>query len=193
MVALASVLVVSACSSSSIESTPTSSPHGATDEPAAPGPEVGSGPTTNPAPMTGSAVPGVQPTGVDTTRAVVTAADGTTCELCVWLADTASQRSQGLMFVTDLGVGDAMAFRYPESRTGTFWMKNTPLPLSIAFFAPDGAFMSSFDMEPCTTPSCPKYRTAEGFLVALEVPQGELAAFGVGPGSSLELLDLPCA
>jgi len=130
--------------------------------------------------------------GFETTVAVVTAADGTTCELCVWLADTATQRSRGLMFVTDLGIGDGMAFRYPKPRTGTFWMKNTILPLSIAFFAPDGAFMSSFDMEPCTTSKCPNYRTADDFLVAVEVPQGELARFGIGAGSSLELLDLPC-
>jgi len=71
-------------------------------------------------------------------------------------------------------------------------MKNTVMPLSIAFFAPDGMLMTSFDMVPCTTSTCPTYATADGFLVALEVPQGGLADLGVGPGSSLELLDLPC-
>ena len=85
-----------------------------------------------------------------------------------------------------------MAFRYPEPRTGTFWMKNTILPLSIAFFAPDGAFMSSFDMKPCTAPKCPNYGTPEDFLISVEVPQGELSRFGIGPESSFELLDLPC-
>ncbi len=134
----------------------------------------------------------VVPEGFERTQALVTAADGATCELCVWLADTASQRSRGLMFVTDLGAADAMAFVYPEPRTGTFWMKNTVLPLSIAFFAPDGAFLSSFDMEPCTEPQCPNYRTADDFLVAVEVPRGELGEFGLVVGSTLELLDLPC-
>lgn len=134
----------------------------------------------------------VVPDGFERTRALVTEADGSTCELCMWLADTAPQRSRGLMFVTDLGAADAMAFVYPEPHTGTFWMKNTVLPLSIAFFAPDGAFLSSFDMEPCTEPQCPNYRTADDFLVAVEVPQGGLGEFGLVAGSTLELLDLPC-
>ena len=54
------------------------------------------------------------------------------------------------MFVTDLGAADAMAFRYPSPHTGSFWMKNTLMPLSIAFFAPTGEFLDAFDMEPCT-------------------------------------------
>lgn len=134
----------------------------------------------------------VVPVGFDRTTARITEADGTICEICVWVADTASQRSAGLMFVTDLGDADAMAFVYPRPRTGTFWMKNTLLPLSIAFFAPDGTFISSFDMEPCVTDDCPNYRTADNFLVAVEVPQGELGAVGLVAGSTLELLDLPC-
>ena len=121
-----------------------------------------------------------------------TLADGTVCEFCVWLADTPARRSRGLMFVTDLGEADAMAFRYPRPRTGTFWMKNTVLPLSIAFFAPDGRFLSSFDMEPCRADPCPNYRTADDFQVAVEVPQGDLAEFGLVEGSTLQLLDLPC-
>jgi uncharacterized membrane protein (UPF0127 family) len=134
----------------------------------------------------------VVPDGFERTRALVTATDGTTCELCLWVADTAPQRSRGLMFATDLGAADAMAFVYPEPRTGTFWMKNTVLPLSIAFFAPDGAFLSSFDMEPCAASTCPNYRTADDFLVAIEVPQGRLGDFGLVTGSTLELLELPC-
>jgi len=134
----------------------------------------------------------VSPEGFATTEAIVTKADGTTCEVCVWLADTARQRSRGLMFATDLAPAEAMAFRYPDPHTGTFWMKNTVLPLSIAFFAPDGSFLESFDMEPCTTDSCPRYRTPRDFLVAVEVPQGGLAELGLVAGSRLELLDVSC-
>jgi hypothetical protein len=133
-----------------------------------------------------------RPSGFATARAVVTEADGSTCELCVWLADTSSQRRLGLMFVTDLGVADGMAFRYPRSHSGTFWMKNTPLPLSIAFFAPDGAYLESFDMAPCPDGTCPKYATPDDFLVAVEVPQGHLEELGLSAGSTLQLLDLPC-
>jgi uncharacterized membrane protein (UPF0127 family) len=137
-------------------------------------------------------VPAVLPEGFATTQAVVTKADGTTCDLCLWLADTGEQRSQGLMFVTELGRADGMAFRYASPHTGTFWMKDTMLPLSIAFFTPDGGFIESFDMEPCTTDSCPNYATPRDFQVAVEVPQGELADLDLVAGSRLELLDTPC-
>ncbi len=135
---------------------------------------------------------GIRPEGFETTQARATLPDGTVCEFCVWLADTADQRSRGLMFVTDLGPAEAMAFRYPDPHSGTFWMKNTVLPLSIAFYAPGGGFLSSLDMEPCTTDECPSYRTAADFVIAVEVPQGELADLGLVDGSTFELLDLPC-
>lgn len=148
--------------------------------------------TTAVASAPGATEPAVFPEGFATTGALVTNADGATCEICVWLADTPGQRSSGLMFVPDLGVADAMAFRYPDAHTGTFWMKNTVMPLSIAFYAPDGGFVDSFDMGPCTSDPCPRYPTPTDFLVAIEVPQGELDALGLTTGSTFELLDLPC-
>src|SRR5262245_22192687 len=45
----------------------------------------------------------VVPEGFDQVAATVTAADGTVCELCLWLAATGEQRALGLMYVTDLG------------------------------------------------------------------------------------------
>ena len=143
---------------------------------------------------TGTNVPvdGVQPEGFERVAARVTEPDGSVCEICVWLAETADQRRRGLMSVTGLGPANAMAFVYPEPHTGTFWMKNTLLPLSIAFYAPTGAFLDSFDMEPCVADPCPTYPTADQFLVAVEVPQGGLDALGMVAGSTLELLDLPC-
>jgi uncharacterized membrane protein (UPF0127 family) len=122
----------------------------------------------------------------------VTAADGTTCDLCVWLATTAEQRRRGLMGVTGLGAADAMAFVYPQPHTGTFWMQNVVFPLSIAFFDPAGAHLAEFDMATCLLRDCPNYATPQDFLVAVVVPQGELTRFGIGPGSTLELLDEPC-
>lgn len=96
------------------------------------------------------------------------------------------------MHVTDLGAADAMAFRYARPHTGTFWMENTVLPLSIAFFSPQGDFVSSFDMSPCTSDPCPNYSTPRDFLVAVEVPQGGFADLGIETGSTLELLDSAC-
>lgn len=150
-------------------------------------------PDTTPDTAAGSVGVGVVvPAGFDRRQAIATAADGSTCALCVWIADTAPLRSLGLKTVTDLGAADAMAFVYPDPHTGTFWMKDTVLPLSIAFFAADGAFLSSFDMQPCTESPCRSYPTADDFLVAVEVPQGDLADLGLVAGSTLELLDLPC-
>ncbi len=96
------------------------------------------------------------------------------------------------MNVTDLGNADGMAFVYPLPRTGNFWMKDTLLPLSIAFFGAGGDHLGEFDMDPCTADPCPRYRTARDFVIAVETHQGELPELGIGPGSSIELTDLPC-
>jgi uncharacterized membrane protein (UPF0127 family) len=146
--------------------------------------------TTVPATVAADAV---VPEGFDLIGARVTMADGTVCELCLWLAASGEQRSRGLMFVTDLAGADGMAFRYESPHSGGFWMKNTVLPLSIAFYAADGAFLDAFDMEPCTADPCPTYPTPDGFLVAVETYQGGLAGLGMEPGSTLQLSDLPCA
>lgn len=122
----------------------------------------------------------------------VTEPDGTVCEVCLWLAETGAQRSRGLMFVTDLGEADGMAFVYPRPHITQFWMKDTLLPLSIAFFGPDGRLMESFDMDPCLTDTCQRYPTPADFLVAVETYQGGLASIGMTDGSTLELLDVPC-
>jgi uncharacterized membrane protein (UPF0127 family) len=134
----------------------------------------------------------VLPEGFDLVAARVTGADGSVCDLCLWLADDGDRRSRGLMFVTDLGRGDGMAFSYADPQTTNFWMKNTVLPLSIAFFAPDGGYLDAFDMEPCTSDPCPRYPTARSFTVAVETVQGGLPELGMTPGSVLELTDLPC-
>lgn len=134
----------------------------------------------------------VLPVGFELTAARVTAADGTVCELCLWLAESAEQRNRGLMGVTDLGPAGGMAFRYPAPHSTRFWMKNTVLALSIAFYDPSGDFMDSFDMEPCVTNDCIRYPTPSDFLVAVESYQGALGELGMLAGSTLELLDVPC-
>jgi uncharacterized membrane protein (UPF0127 family) len=151
-----------------------------------------SGAATADAPSADEVAPRIVPEGFSTVGATVTAADGTPCEICLWLAATTDERSLGLMFATELGGPDGMAFVYPEPHSGSFWMKNTVMPLSIAFFDPDGAYLDSFDMEPCTADPCPPYPTPAGFTVAIETERGGLEELGIGPGSTLELDDLPC-
>ena len=61
-------------------------------------------------------------------------------------------------------------------------------PLSIAFFAADGAYVGGYDMEPCDDSSdCPAYPSPGTYRFALEVVQGDLDDLGVGPGSRLAL------
>ena len=93
--------------------------------------------------------PGVVPEGFATEAAEVTAADGEVCALCLWVAATSEERARGLMGVTDLGGADGMVFVFGAPTHDAFWMRGTPTPLSIAFFADDGSFVSATDMEPC--------------------------------------------
>jgi uncharacterized protein len=74
-------------------------------------------------------------------------------------------------------------------------MRDTVLPLSIAFYAEDGSFVSSADMDPCLTGSadaCARYSATGPYVDAVEVPQGGLADLLMLPGSRLQLLDQPC-
>ena len=109
-------------------------------------------------------------------------------EQCALLAATDAQKAQGLMRVTDLKGYPGMVFRYSVDSTGGYYMRNTPMPLSIAWFAADGTFVSSADMEPCgDRTDCPIYSATGPYRYALEVPQGQLPALGVGPGAVLRV------
>jgi uncharacterized membrane protein (UPF0127 family) len=92
---------------------------------------------------------GVQPEGFTTATVEIIKADGTICEVCMWLADTAEERSRGLMGVTDLGTAAGMAFVFEQPTSGSFYMFQTVTPLSIGWFAPGGALVSMADMAPC--------------------------------------------
>ena len=112
----------------------------------------------------------------------------TTTELCALLAATQEQRARGLMTVTDLQGYSGMIFRFTADTTGAFFMRNTPMPLSIAWFRADGTFVSATDMAPCEDrDGCPTYPPAGTYRYALEVPQGQLGQLGIGPGSVLSL------
>ena len=143
----------------------------------------------------GSAEGATTPDGFERRMATVVDATGTPCDLCLWVADTSALRSQGMMGVTDMGAADAMAFVYDDPTTGRFWMKDTPMPLSIAFFGADGSYLDAFDMEPCVAENsddCRRYDTPAGFTVAVEAPRGGLPALGIAPGATLVLTEQVC-
>lgn len=109
-----------------------------------------------------------------------------TTERCALLADTELERQKGLMGRSDLGDYDAMIFRFDADTTGTFYMRNVPMALSIAWFDASGRFVSSADMAPCPDQEgCPQYAPAGPYRFALEVQKGGLERLGVAPDSVL--------
>lgn len=155
------------------------------------------GSTTDPSPTPSSTTgetpePGVQPEGFTTIQGLITEPDGEVCEVCLWLADAPEERARGLMGVTDLGDAVGMVFRFEEPTAGSFYMFQTPTPLSIAWFAADGSHVGSADMAPCLdTPAgeCPLYSPGTEYLSAIEVFDGGLEPLGLVEGSSIELLE----
>jgi uncharacterized membrane protein (UPF0127 family) len=150
--------------------------------------------TSAPGAITGGdqADAGVVPEGFTTVQARITDADGEVCEVCLWLADDGAERARGLMGVTDLGDAAGMLFRYDEPHGGSFYMFQTPTPLSIAWFAADGRYVGAAEMEPCLDSDagdCPLYAPDAEYTLALEVFAGGLEPLGVGPGSRIELID----
>lgn len=175
--------------------TPTTPSSTTSTEPAPTTDATASTTTTVVATTTVPAVAAVVPEGFAARRGVITAADGTVCDVCLWLAQAPADRARGLMGVTDLGGADGMVFVWDQATQGNFWMRDTPTPLSIAFFAADGSFVSSADMTPCLDgpdQDCARYAAAGPYTMAIEVPLGGLEAIAAAPGSVLQLLDTAC-
>ncbi len=84
------------------------------------------------------------------------------------------------MFVRDLGDLEGMLFVFEAEREGAFWMKNTLIPLDIAFFDGSGELVGSLGMLPCEADPCPLYDIDEPYRFALEVPAGELEGLADG-------------
>jgi uncharacterized protein len=105
-------------------------------------------------------------------------------------------RTRGLSGRTSVPPGTGMVFLYPQDTTGGFWMKDTLVPLSIAFVASSGKVVSISEMVPCTADPCQVYDPGAPYRYAVELPAGGFAAAGVGPGGlvlPLEASRLPPA
>ena len=104
-------------------------------------------------------------------------------ELHAEYAQTVAQRERGLMGRRELAADSGMLFRFDEVRRHCLWMKDTPLPLSAAFFDEDGVLVDVIDLEPFNTQIRCSQRPAR---FALEMDQGWFAERGIGPGTRLE-------
>ncbi len=110
--------------------------------------------------------------------------------LTVEVADDHTERAQGLMYRKELGADAGMLFVYPDLAPRSFWMKNTTVPLSIAYLDADGRVVSVADMTPMSTESVPSAGPAQ---YALEVNRGWYGARGVTQGAVVTGLPGPSA
>jgi uncharacterized membrane protein (UPF0127 family) len=98
------------------------------------------------------------------------------------VATTPEQMATGLMYRREMPQHEGMLFAYDLPATHCFWMKNTLMPLSIAFIADDGTIVNIADMKPQTLDS---HCAAKPVRFALEMNQGWFAKRGIGAGYKL--------
>lgn len=106
-----------------------------------------------------------------------------TNELNAELALTPLQERTGMMFRTNMEENAGMLFVFPAPHLASFWMKNCPLPLSIAYLDSEGIIQEIHDMEPHNTNSISSQ--SENIRYALETSQGWFKRHQVNPGMAV--------
>lgn len=96
------------------------------------------------------------------------------------VASTPDQRTLGLMYRFSLPAEHGMLFVFPEPQPLAFWMRNTFIPLSIAYIDAEGRILNVVEMAPRSDASHPSRGDA---LYALEMRKGWFADKGIGPGT----------
>ena len=104
----------------------------------------------------------------------------------VEIAADGETRAQGLMHRDKLGTNKGMLFVYPDVKPRAFWMKNTRIPLSIAYVDASGEIKRIADMKPLDTSRTPSLYPVK---YALEVNKGWFEAHGIEAGDTVT--DLP--
>jgi uncharacterized protein len=104
------------------------------------------------------------------------------------VASTDADREQGLMYRTKLAPNEGMLFVFNERAVHCFWMKNTLIPLSIAFIRADGTVTDIDEMDAETENNhCPR----NNGVYALEMSKGWFSSKGIQPGMKIEGLPAP--
>lgn len=103
------------------------------------------------------------------------------------VADTFETRQKGFMYRKSIPFGTGMLFVFEKDQILSFWMKNTPHPLSIAYINSKGRIIDIFDMTPYSVNSI----VSTGYSrYALEVPQGWFEKNGIKRGDFIDLSPL---
>ena len=105
----------------------------------------------------------------------------------VEVAETPEARATGLMGRRSLDPDSGMVFLFPGETESGFWMKDTLIPLSVAFWDRSDRIVAMLDMEPCREDPCPTYRPGVPYVGAVEVNPGALREHGVEIGHRVEL------
>lgn len=108
--------------------------------------------------------------------------------LWVEVADQEPERSHGLMYRHELAPDHGMIFVFDEAHQASFWMRNTPLPLSIAFLDESKTVLNVEQMSPYDDRTFHKSRGLA--LYAVEANKGWFEARGIGPGAKADF-ELP--
>ncbi len=98
------------------------------------------------------------------------------------LAATEQQQMVGMMFRREMGANEGMLFVNQEAGVRCFWMRNTLLPLSIAFIGDDGSIVNIAEMAPQSDDS---HCSGKPVRFALEMRQGWFSKHGIGAGFKL--------
>lgn len=109
--------------------------------------------------------------------------------LRVQLAEDDEQRQIGLMGREDLPEDAGMLFVFEEEVQGAFWMKDTLIPLSIAYIDSDGEIVDIKDMQPCEADPCDVYPSDAPYIQALEVNLGAFETMGIAEGDTVRLTE----
>lgn len=98
------------------------------------------------------------------------------------VAQTPQEQQTGLMWRTSMGSNEGMLFVFPQARQQCFWMKNTLIPLSIAFVADDGSIVNVDEMLPQTEES---HCSTQPVRYVLEMNKGWFKKRGINTGYQL--------
>ena len=110
--------------------------------------------------------------------------DGTFVEVKAEIAEKEEERNRGFMFRKNIPGGTGMLFVFESDQILSFWMKNTPHPLSIAYIDYKGKLRDIFDMTPYSEATIV---STVSVRYSLELPQGWFEKAGVKKGDLLRL------
>ena len=134
----------------------------------------------------GGSGPAATASGEELRTVTIDASSGGGVKVQVEIADEPSEQAQGLMNRTALGENRGMLFVFDEEATLSFWMRNTLIPLSVAYIDSEGRIVDIQKMEPLDDEP-PQYVSSEPAQYALEVNQGFFEKRGVEVGDTVEL------